>query len=57
MLRGLFGRNREKDRQKTEDALASTRGGWFGQVATLFRRSDIDDELWDELEETLILGD
>ena len=57
LLRGLFGRDKEKDRQKTEAALESTRRSWFGQVATLFRRSGIDDELWDELEETLILGD
>ena len=57
MLRGLFSRNKDNDRQKTEHALASTRGGWFGQVATLFRRSNIDDDLWDELEETLILAD
>ena len=57
MLRGLFGRDREKDRERTETALERTRRSWFGQVATLFRRSGIDDELWDELEETLILGD
>ena len=57
LLRGLFGRDKEKDRQKTEAALESTRRSWFGQVATLFRRSGIDDDLWDELEETLILGD
>ena len=57
LLRGLFGRDKEKDRQKTEAALENTRRSWFGQVATLFRRSGIDDELWDELEETLILGD
>ena len=59
LLRGFFGRDRdiEKDRERTGHALESTRRGWFGQVATLFRRSGIDDELWDELEETLILGD
>lgn len=57
MFRGLFGRDKEKDRERTEAALESTRRSWFGQVATLFRRSGIDDELWDDLEETLILGD
>ncbi len=57
LLRGLFGRDKEKDKQKTDAALESTRRSWFGQVATLFRRSRIDDDLWDELEETLILGD
>ena len=57
LLRGLFGRDKEKDKQKTDAALESTRRSWFGQVATLFRRSRIDDELWDELEETLIVGD
>ena len=57
LLRGIFGRDKERDREKTEAALESTRRSWFGQVATLFRRSGIDEELWDELEETLILGD
>ena len=57
LLRSLFGRDKEKDKQRTEAALARTRRSWFGQVATLFRRSSIDDDLWDELEETLILGD
>ena len=57
LLRGIFGRDKEKDKQKTDAALESTRRSWFGQVATLFRRSRIDDDLWDELEETLILGD
>ncbi len=57
LLRGIFGRDKEKDRQRTDAALENTRRSWFGQVATLFRRSGIDDELWDELEETLILGD
>ena len=57
LLRGLFGRDKQKDKQKTDAALENTRRSWFGQVATLFRRSRIDDDLWDELEETLILGD
>ena len=57
LLRGLFGRDKEKDKQRTESALSKTRRSWFGQVATIFRRSGIDDDLWEELEATLILGD
>ncbi len=56
MLR-LFRRGDREDRQKTQDAVRRTRGQWFKHVTGLFRRSQIDDGLWDELEELLISAD
>jgi len=34
-----------------------TRQTWFSRIGGLFRRSSLDDELWEELEETLIAAD
>jgi hypothetical protein len=42
---------------KLRDSLARTRGSIFGQIAGLFGASDIDDELWDDLEALLIQAD
>jgi fused signal recognition particle receptor len=42
---------------KLRDSLARTRGSFFGQIAGLFGASDIDDELWDDLEALLIQAD
>ena len=53
MLRFL----RRRDRDKTDQAVSKTRQTWFRQVATLFQRSSLDDDLWDELEEALISAD
>lgn len=39
------------------ESLARTRGSFFGQIAGLFGASDINDELWDELEALLIQAD
>lgn len=50
-------RDKEKDKEKTEQAVKKTRQSWFGRVTTLFRRARLDDELWDELEELLISAD
>ena len=48
---------RRQDREKTERAVEATRQTWFGRIATLFQRSELDDALWDELEELLISAD
>ena len=48
---------RRQDRGRTEQAVKKTRQAWFQQMATLFQRSHLDDELWDELEELLISAD
>lgn len=42
---------------RTSQALTRTRRGFFGRMFKVFERSQIDDELWDELEEILIAAD
>ena len=46
-----------RDRGKTEQAVRKTRQTWFGRVASLFQRSQLDQELWEELEELLVSAD
>ena len=43
--------------EKTEQGVRRTREAWFGKVAHLLDRSRVDEGLWDELEELLILAD
>jgi fused signal recognition particle receptor len=57
VLRRFLRQDKEKDKEKTEQAVKKTRQTWFGRMTTLFQRSHIDDELWDELEELLISAD
>ncbi len=59
MLRRLFGRQDEKsaDDVRIEESLRKTRSGIFGQVGSLFQENEISDELWEELEEALIVAD
>jgi fused signal recognition particle receptor len=47
----------KRDSRKTEDALKRSRSGWLGQLTGLFRRNQIGDDFWDELEEALISSD
>jgi fused signal recognition particle receptor len=42
---------------KLRDSLARTRGSFFGQIAGLFGASEIDEDLWDDLEALLIQAD
>lgn len=42
---------------KTQKAVKRSREGWFSKVASLFDRTRVDDEVWDELEELLIAAD
>ncbi len=44
-------------KKKLTDSLTKTRRGFFGQIMQLFGASDISDEMWDQLEELLILAD
>ncbi len=44
-------------REEYRRSVASTRRGQLGALRSIFRRSRVDDDFWDELEETLILGD
>ena len=46
-----------EDEQRTEEALQRTRRSWFGNITSVFERGDIDDELWEDLEELLIGAD
>lgn len=59
MFRKLFGRKEEKteEEQQIEQTLQKTRSSVFGRIGQIFQQNEITDELWDELEETLIRGD
>ena len=53
----FFRRSTQEDKAKTEQAVSRSRRTFFGQMTGLFRRQQIDDSLWDELEELLISAD
>ena len=53
----LFRRSGAQDKAKTEHAVEKSRRTFFRRVSGVFRRSRIDDALWDELEELLITAD
>ena len=40
-----------------EQATERTRKGFFGRIGGLFKRGGLDESLWEELEETLVLAD
>ena len=44
-------------KEKIRESLTRTRNSVFGQITTLFGGSEIDDELWDDLEALLIQAD
>jgi fused signal recognition particle receptor len=55
----LFGRQEDKsaDDEKIEESLQKTRSGIFSQIGSLFQENEVSDELWEELEEALIVAD
>jgi fused signal recognition particle receptor len=59
LFRRLFGKQEEKtqDEVKLEQSLQKTRSGIFGRLGSLFQENEITPELWEELEETLLMGD
>lgn len=59
MLRRIFGRKEEKteDDVRLEESLQKTRSGIFGRIGTIFQENEITEELWEELEEALIVAD
>lgn len=60
MFGRLFGKKTEEkseDDFKLEQSLQKTRTGIFGRISTIFQENQITDQLWEELEETLIMGD
>ncbi|MBM4447291.1 MAG: signal recognition particle-docking protein FtsY [Chloroflexi bacterium] len=42
---------------KTQQGVKRSRESWFGKVASLFDRTRVEDEVWDELEGLLIAAD
>jgi fused signal recognition particle receptor len=40
-----------------EEATERTRKGWFKRIGGLFKRGGLDEGMWEELEETLVLAD
>ena len=53
---GLFGFGK-KEKDKMKDGLEKTRTGFWGNIINTLTGSKIDDDLYDELEEQLILAD
>jgi fused signal recognition particle receptor len=53
----FFKRNQDKDLKQTEGAVKASRDRWFGRIFGLLRSSNLDDALWEELEEILISSD
>ncbi|MEX2236000.1 MAG: signal recognition particle-docking protein FtsY [Dehalococcoidia bacterium] len=47
----------QKIQERTEQALKKTKRSWLGGIRGIFKRSNIDDEMWEELEETLLAAD
>ncbi len=46
-----------EDQKKIDKSLKKTRGGVLGRLGSIFQANEITEELWEELEETLIMGD
>ena len=56
MLR-FFKRNRQENIEHTQDAVKPSRDRWFGKILSIIQSSELDDALWEELEEILISSD
>ncbi|MCE2463014.1 MAG: signal recognition particle-docking protein FtsY [Dehalococcoidia bacterium] len=54
---GLLKRNRQKNREKTQEGVQRSREGWLGRIVEVLRTPSVDDSMWDELEEILITAD
>jgi fused signal recognition particle receptor len=59
LFRRLFGKQEDKtqDEVKLEASLQKTRTNVFSRIATIFQENEITEDLWDELEATLLSGD
>jgi fused signal recognition particle receptor len=60
VLSKLFGKKQEEKTQddiKLEQSLQKTRSGILGRIGSIFQENEITPELWEELEDTLIMGD
>lgn len=56
MLR-LFKRDGDGSKKNTEEAVKPTRERWLGRVMGLLRSSNLDESVWEELEEVLVSSD
>mgnify|MGYP000327197076 CR=1 FL=1 len=56
MLR-FFKRNRKENIEHTQDAVNPSRDRWFGKILNVLRSSELDNSVWEELEEILISSD
>ncbi len=43
--------------EQTAVAVERTRRGWFSKISTVFQRAEIDEQMWDDLEELLLAAD
>ena len=50
-------RGEREDRERTRSAVRRTGQRWFRRMTGVFQRSEIDEEMWEELEEILISAD
>jgi len=64
MFQRIFRRERqrspeeeEEQRRRIEEGVKRTRSSFFGRLAVMFQRTEITEDLWDELEELLISAD
>ncbi len=53
----FFQRNRESNKQKTDEGVKRSRERWFGRILDVLRSSNLDETVWEELEEILISAD
>ena len=53
----FFKRNRQENIEHTKDAVKPSRERWFGRILSVLRSSNLDDSVWEELEEILISSD
>ena len=48
---------KKKNPKQLTDSLEKTRSSFFGQLGDLFRSTELDDDFWEDLEDTLISAD
>ena len=48
---------KKKNPKQLTDSLEKTRSSFFGQLGDLFRNTELDDDFWEDLEDTLISAD
>ena len=53
----FFQRNRETNQERTSEGVRRSRERWFGRIFDVLRSSNLDETVWEELEEILISAD